>query len=303
MRRQHWLGAAGISLCAGVLAQSANAQAPNFPATRPDVVALVAGVGEADLDSGGTFSLVRWFVEPGVQRVLSPRLSFGASVGFGQTRYMIDDSVLSEDIDIDEASLFFSFRAPVGQRASLFLVPSLRYSGESGVSLDEGSTYGALGGVAWRLSPNFTIGPGAGVFTSLEGDAEVFPFLIIDWAITDRLSLATGRGTAASRGPDLTLSYQATEAWNIGLAGRIERNEFRLDDTRDGVAADGIGIDSGNVVVAQAIWSPSPQIEITASAGAIFGGELEFEDKDGDQVAKTDYDTAPLAALSVRWAF
>jgi hypothetical protein len=76
---------------------------------------------------------------------------------------------------------------------SAFIMPSLRSTGESGASFDETLTGGVLAGVAYRFGDRLTLGPGLAVFSQLEDNASVFPFLIIKWKITKRLSLETGR--------------------------------------------------------------------------------------------------------------
>jgi hypothetical protein len=80
------------------------------------------------------------------------------------------------------------------------------------------------------LSESLSIGPGLGWFSEIDGGSSAFPILLIDWKITDKWRLNTGRGLAASQGPGLTLNYQLAERWPLGLIGRYEKTRFALGD-------------------------------------------------------------------------
>lgn len=91
-------------------------------------------------------------------------------------------------------------------------------------------TEGGLAGSSWGLSESLSIGPGLGWFSEIDGGSSAFPILLIDWKITDKWRLNTGRGLAASQGPGLTLNYQLAERWPLGLTGRYEKTRFALGD-------------------------------------------------------------------------
>ena len=142
------------------------------------------------------------------------------------------------------------------------------------------------------FSPDLTIGPGIGVFSRLENGTRVFPILAIDWNITEKWSLSTGRGLAASQGPGLTLSYSFNEQWYLGLSGRYEKNEFRL--RRDGAVPNGVGQDRSFPLVLSGNWQPNRNIRLNLFAGMEFAGRLKLKDEFGDTLAESDYDTAAI---------
>ncbi len=155
--------------------------------------------------------------------------------------------------------------------------------------------------MAWKLRDNLTIGPGIGIFSRLEDSTRFFPILAIDWDISDRWNLSTGRGLAASQGPGLTLSYQLNDDWSLGLAGRYENVEFRLDD--EGAAAGGIGRNQSMPLVFTAEVKPSKQLRLSLFGGLQFNGELKLKDAMGDVVEVSDYDPSLLVGASFEFRF
>ncbi len=87
-----------------------------------------------------------------------------------------------------------------------FVAPSIDRRAESGASSTDGVTTGVFAGVSWDVSERLRIGPAFGAFSGLGSEnAQVFPFFLLDWSMTDRLSLTTGPSLGASQGPGLSL--------------------------------------------------------------------------------------------------
>jgi len=257
-----------------------------------------AGVhqSEADLkDSSGGFSEDRWFVSAGVDYAWDRRTSIGISVGGGQSNYDFNDET---DFGgglpwnkINDTRVTLNGRFGFGETGSVFIIPTLRFNGEKGASGSD-STWGLFAAMAWRVRENLTIGPGIGIFSRLESGTKFFPVLAIDWDITDRWNLSTGRGMASSQGPGLTLSYKLNEDWSFGVAGRYENKEFRLDD--EGPAAGGIGRDQSMPLVFTSTLTPNKNLNLSVFAGLEFGGKLKLRDSMDNLVAESDYDPAFL---------
>ena len=267
---------------------------------------LYAHQAETDLgDEGGEFSLDRWYLGLGLDYLWSPRTALGVSVGGGESRY--DFGGLTGLApgepwgDIEDWNVSLVSRFPINDRITGIVVPSYRVNRESGASSSNADTWGLLAGVSWRLREGLTIGPGVGVFDRIEESTQVFPILVIDWDITERWNLSTGRGLAASQGPGLTLTYAATDNWTLGLAGRYEQVDFRLAE--DGPGPGGIGRDETFPLVGTAEWSPNPGTRLSFFVGAEFGGELELADAQGNTIATSDYDTAMLFGAAFVWRY
>jgi len=252
---------------------------------------------EVDLtDGSGGFAVDRWFVSAGMDYVWDQRTSLGLSVGGGKSSYEFNDLANLGGADpwnkIEDARLSVTWRSGFGDKGTLILIPTARINGENGASTGDSVTYGLYAAATWWINEDLTIGPGIGVFTRLEDGGRVFPFLAIEWDITERWNLSTSRGLAASQGPGLTLSYELNEDWSLGLSGRYEDIEFRLDD--DGPAAGGVGRDQSLPVVFMATLDPSPRFSLSVFTGIEFGGTLTLKDSRGEVLDESSYDPAAL---------
>jgi len=266
------------------------------------------GVHQSEVDfsdATGGFSVDRWFVSAGVDYVWSLRDSIGISVGGGRSSYEFADLTGLGGGDpwnkIEDGRVSVTWRFGFGEKGSVFLIPTARFNAEKGAGTGDSVTYGLYAAAAWWISESLTIGPGIGVFSRLEDGARVFPLLAIDWEINDRWNLSTGRGLAASQGPGLTLGYELNESWSLGLSGRFEDVEFRLDEK--GQAAGGVGRDQSVPLVFMATLEPSSKFTMSVFAGIELNGTLEIKDSMGDDIEESSYDPAPLfgATFDVRF--
>ncbi|MEJ2309891.1 MAG: hypothetical protein P8Z31_04455 [Gammaproteobacteria bacterium] len=260
---------------------------------------------DADLDQGGEAGVNRYYVSLAVSRQFTDRLNMGLALGYGVDSYDFSGEsgfgAIAPWERIRETRLSLPIRYFASREWTLFAVPSLRYQAEEGASLDDGQTGGLLAGAIYRFSETFSIGPGLGVFSEIEDDTSVFPILLINWKLTDTLSLETGRGLAASRGPGLQLNWDPSGNWRFALGGRYEKTRFRLDD--DGIAPGGVGEDEAVPLYAIAEYSWSKDVQLSFIAGAEVGGNLRLEDRNGRYVSDSDIDTAPFAGVTFKARF
>ena len=256
-------------------------------------------------DSDGSFDVDRWFVSAGVDYNFDFRNAIGLRIGGGRSIYTFDDVTGFGGGDPWGTAEDFRISAParfkVSERATAIVVPTVRWNKEKGADSGDSTTYGLFAAVAWRLSPDLTIGPGFGVFSRLESGTQFFPVLAIDWNITDRWNLGTGSGLAATLGPGLTLSYKASEHWTIALAGRYEDLEFRLND--DGAAPAGVGQDKSFPLIISGTVEPNKKTSFSLFVGVELGGQLKLKDTFGDTIEKTKYDPAPILGATFTVGF
>jgi len=260
---------------------------------------------ETSIDSGGDFKVDTFFVRADATRNFGNRWNSGLSLEYAEDRYKFSGATGFGGLDPWSNIRRLSIGVPVRYRAddnwTLFGLPSLRYSGETGASLSDSQFWGLLVGAAYRFNDRLTIGPGVGVFSDIEDSNSVFPILLVDWKITDTVTLKTGSGLEASRGPGLSLNWSATQQWSFGLSTRYEKSRFRLDD--EGPAPDGVGEDRSVPVAITARYKPNNDIELTLLGGMDFAGRLRLEDADGNRLSSSDYDTAPFAGAFARVRF
>ncbi len=294
-------------LLAGALALSAmSAQAQEGGGPRPGWSWQLDGFslwqGESDLTQGGAFAVNRGVVRGGVFHTFDTGVTAGVTLSMGRYDYEFSNVPARPWGDITDLQISAPIRFAAGDRAQVFVVPSLGFNFESGAGASSGRTYGVFGGIAWQVSENLTIGPAVGFFTQLEDDnPEIFPALLIDWSISDQWSFSTGSSLGATQGPGLTLSYAATDSLNLALSVRSEDVRFRLNNS--GPVPGGIGQDSSIPVVFLANYEPNPGLSLTAFAGAEFNGELTLADATGTVISQQNYDTAPIVGLALRLRF
>lgn len=256
---------------------------------------------DADLkDGGGAFSTDRWFLSGGVNYAWDARNSIGVSLGGGRSIYEFDGLGAFGGGDpwhrVNETRLTLNWRFGFGDKGTAFVIPGVYMQGEQ-ASTGGNTTFGLFAAAAWRVRDGLTIGPGFGLFSRLESGVSVFPVLAIDWDITERWNLSTGSGLGASRGPGLTLRYTLNDDWSLGLTGRYEDFEFRLDDK--GPAAGGIGRDQSFPLVFLASLKPNPKFGLSVFAGLELGGKLKLSDADGERLDESSFDPAPVLGASL----
>ena len=262
---------------------------------------------DSDLDEGASFNTTRANLEAGTGYRWNRQDSVSLALSYTYNGYSFSDvdepGAFSDKPwdDIHSFSLGAPIRYGINNQWSSFFIPSVRSTGESGASFSDTVTGGILGGFAYRFGETLTIGPGIGVISQLEDNPTIIPILIINWKITDKLSLETGRGQAATLGPGLTLNYRANDRWSAAIGGRYEKLRFRLDSSDSN--PDGIGEDSSFPLFGSVTHRFSPKSSVSLIGGVELGGELRQEDENGDRIASEKYDPAPFLGLTfnLRW--
>jgi hypothetical protein len=244
------------------------------------------------LQGGGTYA-------PDYRRSVSLSLGYGADgYDFSGDRGMAG---LVPWETVHTVRLGTPVRWGVGQEWTLFVIPTVRMAAESGAALGDSVSGGGFAGFSYRFGDRLTIGPGVGAMTQIEDSPDIFPVLLIDWKITDRLRLETGRGLGATRGPGLILRWAVSDRWDLSLGGRYEKLRFRLD--REGVAPDGVGSDRSFPLFCGATYRFAPRAEASLVGGAALGGELRLEDENGNRIAEEDYGQAGFLGVAFNIRF
>jgi hypothetical protein len=260
----------------------------------------------ADIDGGGSFSLDETAIRVSLSHGFTNDVRLGLNLGYGETWYDFNRAgaglgAQAPWSSIRTARVGISLNSRIGERWTLFAVPSLRWAAEHGASLDDGAFGGVMVAASYRFSDRLSIGPGFGAFAEIEDDTSVFPLLAVDWRITDTLSLRTGGGLAATRGPGVLLEWRPSEPWTLSLGARYEKERFRLDD--QGAAVDGVGQDRSVPVFFAATRNLGASASLSLIAGAKTRGNLRLEDARGKKIDAADYETAPFAGGAFKLRF
>jgi hypothetical protein len=255
---------------------------------------------KTDIDNGGDFSVDRFFVQGGVTYSPQIQRSVSLALGYGYNGYDFSGSggfgALQPWSNINSYRISTPVRWGFDDKWTLFFIPTLRFTAESGADLDDAAQGGGFAGFSYRFSDRLTLGPGIGALTQIEDSASVFPVLLIDWKITDRVSLKTGRGTGATLGPGLALDWRASEKWSLSLGGRYEKLRFRLDE--QGLQPNGVGEDRSFPIFAGINYTHSRRFQVSLVGGVEVGGKLSVYDRDGNEIVRESYDPAPFIGLA-----
>ncbi len=259
---------------------------------------------DADLDTQGSFSVSSLLFRASVAQPVSRKTILGLSLSYDHL-----DFDFSEDAELESASpwdkvdglnLALPIIRKVNDRWSLFLSPSVGSFGASGASFSDSLTYGLVFTASYAFRPDRKLGFGLGAFDRI-GESRAFPFVSIDWRLTDRIRL-TNPLSAGPTGPaGLELAYEISPTWHFGLGGAYRNIRFRLDD--QDLEPNGIGEQRGIVTFARLLHSFSPNLSLVIHTGVVFNGELRIEDENAQQRRTAEHDTAPLLAITLSGRF
>lgn len=274
----------------------------SFPRWGPSVRGGSVYNFDTAMDQGGSFSVNRYFIEAGISRMWALDRMIAFSAGFGQDDYQFEGTNAQpwNNIDNYRASVFA--RWGLNEKWVLFAAPSIRSYGQTGVDLDDALTMALFGGASYKFGDRLTLGPGMGLFEQIEDGVRVYPIIIVNWNITENLSLETGGGLAATAGPGLSLVYKLSDKWKAGLTGRYENKRFRLN-SENTVSPNGVGEDRNVPIIANVSYFLYPSGYISGIIGYNFAGNLAIEDQGGVKRYDTDYDPSPQMGIVASFRF
>jgi hypothetical protein len=260
---------------------------------------------ESDFGQGGSFNVQRYMLNFNTSTPVANSLRAGISLGYEFEKFHFSGTTAfageSPWSDIHR----FSTGLPVSYRMteswSLFIAPQVEWYGESGVSdWKDALGYGGIIAVAYRVSPRLTLGAGAGIYNRM-AETKGFPYIAIDWKITEELRLNNPFRTSPSGPAGLELSYRISEPWEIAVGGAYRSFRFRLDES--GVAPNGIGEMDSTIGYARLTLRMGRNFKLDLYGGAAFNGKMRIADSNGNELGSDDFKTALLMALSLTLHF
>jgi outer membrane receptor protein involved in Fe transport len=253
----------------------------------------------ANVDGGGEMNVARY----NAALELSSRASKDLRLGLGLS-YEYDDYDFSGLTKFPVARPWsevnrFGISVPVHYTFTdnwrLFVSPSVQWAGESHAKWDDALSYGAVAGISYKIRPDAVIGLGAGVYSNIE-DTTVFPYITVNWQMTERLRLINPFRTSPAGPAGLELAYAIDKYWETGLGAAYRSYRFRLEE--NGPIPNGIGEYKIVPVIARISCKFTSQIRIDVYGGATFVNKIYIEDQDGHELFSTKTDIAPLIGLT-----
>ena len=262
----------------------------------------------ASIDDGGDVSSHFFHIRGTAPLLMEEGRFIGVSAAYYLNSYTFsggaDGSFASLDPweNVHTIRLALPIRWQLSENWNFFGVPMVRYIGENGADFGDALSGGIITGVSYRFGERLTLGPGFGYITQIEDDASIFPVILVDWKLSDNLSLSTGPAVGASLGPGLALNWQVADRLQFTLGARYEKLRFRLDESSR-ASAGGVGEDRGIPVFGALSYQASDNWRLALLGGVSFGNELLLEDAGGREVIESDYGTQPFVGVNAAFTF
>ncbi|TVQ89894.1 MAG: hypothetical protein EA400_06675 [Chromatiaceae bacterium] len=300
-RRRHLAGGALFVLLG---AEAAASGAPAGPPAATRFALTPIHQFDANLDRGGRAGFSGLLGSVSHTWPLAGRSSIGLGLRLNYQDWQFDHPRgLGGSAPWDQVyrvALALPYSLGLGDDWRLSLTPTLEYAGESGARFGDALEYGGTAAIARTLGPDLALGLGVGLFQGLER-TRAFPFLFVDWRLSDRLRL-TNSTSAGPAGPaGLELGYTLPAGWNAGLGGAWRSFRQRLD--RNGPHLGGIGEYRSVPVYLRIGRRLGPRLSLDLYAGAAVGARLRVEDAGGRRLYQDNQATAALLGLSFSGRF
>ena len=296
--------ARALAIPALIASVAAPAHAQDGPPALSSV--SVAGIArlKADLDGGGDFSANGVVAKGTLGRAFGPSVTAGLTLSYAYEDWSFGTpnafGVAAPWTSLNVPSIGANLRYRYSDQLFLFVSPQVAWNYESGASAGDGMSYGAAFGAIYSYSKTLTLGVGAAAFRQVNRTS-IFPFLIVNWDITDRLTLSNPLEAGPTGGPGVELSYSIDDRWDAGIGVAFRDTRFRLK--RDGPTPNGIGEDKGVPVFAHVAYAPTKAFKLDFYAGAILNGRLKVLDSNGSTVTSSDYNAQPVLGIRAAYAF
>lgn len=288
---------------------SIGAQEQQPPVTRPKteyaVYATPVYQFETGLDQGGDFSVSQIFFGFDATSPVSRKALLTLSLNYNAADYDFSGVPGFTGTAPWNRTQYFGITPRLFIRGTnqwnYIVAPTVGWSAATGADLSDSLIYGASFIAAHTsASRRLTIGPALGLFRQVERTI-FFPFLLINWKITDHLTLANPFRAGPAGPGGLELVYAPNAKWEFGGGGAARISRFRLND--DGPVPEGVGQQSGLPLFARVTRKFGPRFKMDFYAAVDVAGQLRIDDSHGDSLAIDDYDPAPILALTFAGRF
>lgn len=264
----------------------------------------IVGINQlnTDLKSSGSFGWSNASASLGLIKPVSSSTSVGISVRYdsefwnwsNMQSYSTSGKNPWSTINSPALSMIYSHKLDSDWR--LNIIPTLESSGEQGTSPSNSLTYGSIVNASKQLSPTLNLGLGTGVFRQIDTN-RIFPFLVVDWKITDRWNLNNPFPGGPAGGAGLELTYAFTPSFKVSGGAAYRSYRFRLNNS--GAYAGGVGQNRFVPIFAKFSYAFDRQTRLDLYTIANVGGALSATDDSGNKVFNTNYKTAPAIALNL----
>jgi len=275
-------------------------------AQTPGLKASVSVVGinqfNTNLNSGGNFGWSYASASLGLLNNVSPVTTVGVSLRY-ETEFWNWSNMQAYNLGgknpwgtIQSPGVSFVYSHKFDSDWKLNLIPTIESNAEQGAELGNSLTYGTIVNASKQLSPTLNLGLGTGVFRQIDTN-RIFPFIVIDWKITERWNLNNPFPGGPAGGAGLELSYAVTPQFKISGGAAYRSYRFRLSNSS--AYAGGVGQNKFVPIFARFSYAFDRTTLLDLYTIANVGGSVSAFDQSGNTVLSTNYKTAPAIAVSL----
>ena len=156
---------------------------------RPFISVTPLYQGKGDLDQGGDFSEWGAIVSGGVARDLGGGNSVGVTLNYSYSDYSFSNPVAFGGVAPWNIVQRYGVAVPLSFALrdgwSVGVIPSVDWYRENGADTGESLVWGGIVSATKRFADGNRLGLGVGVYSHIE-KTTAFPFLLVDWRLSDR---------------------------------------------------------------------------------------------------------------------
>ncbi|MGE5791678.1 MAG: hypothetical protein ACM36B_03230 [Bacteroidota bacterium] len=251
--------------------------------------------GKGDLDQGGDFSVWRAILRAGATGGIGGGHTAGVTLNYDYNDYSFSNPAAFGGVApwniVQRYGVAVPFSFALRDGWSVGFVPSVDWFRENGADTGDSLSWGAIVSATRRFADGNRLGLGVGIYDRIE-ETSAFPFLIVDWRLSDRWRLVNPLAAGPTGPAGLELDYRLDDNWELGIGAAWRRLRFRLSDS--GPVPNGVGEERGLPVFVRATRHVGRQSTFHLFAGVVLAGELRVEDPAGNRLRSEDYDPKPL---------
>jgi len=255
--------------------------------------------GDADLDGGGDFDVMRVLLRAGITGDLGNGNRAGLTLNYDHNDYSFSNPAAFGGVapwgTVQRYGVAVPLLFALQDGWSLGVTPSADWFRENGADTGESLVWGGVVAVSRHFANGNRLGLGIAVFDQIE-ETSVLPIFLIDWRLSERWRLINPLPSGPTGPAGLELDYEFGNGWTLGLGAAFRKMRFRLSE--DGPVANGVGEEVGIPIFLRASRSFGQQLSLDFYAGVVTGGHLRLENASGQYVREEDYDPVPLLGIT-----
>lgn len=255
----------------------------------------------ARINDGGRVSWARAHAHLEGQMPMNDELDLLVGLRYQNDEFGFDAAAGSWG-DINTVQMDAALRWQATEHWQVFGGGQVIFSAEQGAGFDDAFTGGGAIGAVYGFNDRLALGLGVGVRSRILDDALIYPVVIVEWGITDRLRLSTRLTSGWANQTGVELIYDLADGVQVGVAAVYDYQQFRLSDD-NATAAGGAGESEMLPVCVFIAYDIADNVAITAFVGANVAGSLKATDTSSAIVWETDYDAAPVVGIQATIRF